>query len=462
MKTMNTTMTNRLNVEVKDRMGEAELPVHSQYPNGLQGMMPLLVKRGWNHLFFIVFTFISLLIFLTTASEVRSEKFETPKNRNISDILPTEIVKGPHYRIRDKVVSYGYMHHFTVDSDFGVFEVTGDGALRKLLTEIKAIASLKEIQKSKAYLDSVKKAGKMPFKFGKNLIQEPVDTVSGIPKGVYRLFGNIATSLTETHDPSEDARVKQALAVSAYKRDYAYELRVDVYSSNSVLQKELNRVGWAGAIGGLSLTAVTFPAQGPVITAAKTMRFSNQLNEILKEEPPSRLRIINEKKLLAMGVSRDLAIKYLDHPAFTPRHDTIIAECLTMLENARGRDTFIKFVLSAEDEETANFFQNIAQTLRGYHETVSPVNNIMVVAGMVFAKANNGSALIPFPLDHGVWSKQPHRIFREVISSPSASGLKGDISLWVTGTVSSMARKQLGQLGIGVVENVDERIEFID
>ena len=459
---MNTTMTNRLHVGIKDRMVQAELPVHSQYPNGLKEMTPLLGMRGWNHLFFIVFTFIFLLIFFATASEVRSEEFETPKNRNVSDVLPADIVKGPHYRIRDKVVSYGYMHHFTVDSDFGVFEVTGDGALRKLLMEIKAIGALKEIQKSKAYLDSVKKAGKMPFKFGKNLIQEPTDTISGIPKGVYRLFGNIATSLTETHDPSEDARVKQALAVSAYKRDYAYELSVDVYSSNSVLQKELNRVGWAGAIGGLSLTAVTFPAQGPVITAAKTMRFSNQLNEILKEEPPSRLRIINEKKLLAMGVSKDLAIRYLDHPAFTPRNDTIIAECLAMLKDARGRDTFIKFVLSAEDEETANFFQNIAQTLRGYHETVSPVNNIMVVAGMVFAKANNGSALIPFPLDHGVWSKQPDRIFREVISSPSASGLKGDISLWVTGTVSSMARKQLGQLGIGVVENVDERIEFID
>ena len=459
---MNTIMTNRLNPVVKDKVGQTELLVHDQDPDGLQGMMPLLGMRGWNHHFFIVFTFISLLMLFAAASEVRGEKFETPRNRNVSDILPAEMIKGPHYRIRDKVVSYGYMHHFTVDSDFGVFEVTGDGALRKLLKEIKAIAALKEIQKSKAYLDSVKKAGKMPFEFGKNLIQEPVDTISGIPKGVYRLFGNIATSITETHDPSEDARAKQALAVSAYKRDYAYELGVDVYSSNSVLQKELNRLGWAGAIGGLSLTAITFPAQAPVVKVAKTMRFSKQLDEILREEPPSRLRIINEEKLLAMGVSKNLANKYLDHPSFTPRHDTIIAECLATLKDARGRDTFIKFALSAEDEESANFLQNMTETMGGYHETVSPITDIRVVAGMVFAKAKNGSALVPFPLDHGVWSKQPDRIFREVVSSPSASGLKGNIALWVTGTVSSMARKQLGQLGIGVVENVDERIEFLD
>lgn len=106
--------------------------------------------------------------------------------------------------------------------------------------------------------------------------------------------------------------------------------------------------------------------------------------------------------------------------------------------------------------------QNIAQTLRSYHKTVSPVNNITVVAGMVFAKVNNGSALIPFPLDHGVWSKRPNRIFREVVFSPSTSGLKGKMELWVTGTVSPLVKKQLGQLGIGVVENVDERIEFMD
>jgi len=352
---MNTIMTNRLNPVVKDKMGQTELLVQDQHPDGLQGMVPLLGMRGWNRHFFIVFMFISLLMLFAVASEVRGEKFETPSNRNVSDILPAEMIKGTHYRIREKVVSYGYMHHFTVDSDLGVFEVTGDGALRKLLKEIKAITALKEIQKSKVYLDSVNKAGKMPFEISNNLIQEPVDTVSGIPKGVYRLFGNIATSLTETHDPSEDARAKQALTVSAYKRDCAYELGVDVYSSNFVLQKELNRVGWAGAIGGLSLTAVTFPAQAPVVKVAKSMRFSNQLNEILREEPPSRLRIINEEKLLAMGVSKNLATKYLDHPAFTPCHDTIIAECLATLKDAHGRHTSIKFALSLRTRNPPTF-----------------------------------------------------------------------------------------------------------
>ena len=86
--------------------------------------------------------------------------------------------------MRETVVSYGYMHHYTVDSQFGVFEVAGDGALRKLVNEIYAIASLKEFKNSEAFLESVKKAAKAPFMLGKNLITDPVDTVSGLPEGV--------------------------------------------------------------------------------------------------------------------------------------------------------------------------------------------------------------------------------------------------------------------------------------
>ncbi|MEE9295736.1 MAG: hypothetical protein V3W34_12340, partial [Phycisphaerae bacterium] len=93
-----------------------------------------------------------LILFFAAATPGASQTFEVPANRSAAQILPANLIAGPHYRVRDKVVSYGYMHHFTVDSDFGVFEVTGNGALRKLLREIRAIAGLKKVKQSKAYL----------------------------------------------------------------------------------------------------------------------------------------------------------------------------------------------------------------------------------------------------------------------------------------------------------------------
>ena len=72
-----------------------------------------------------------LLVMLAIgAREIRAAEYEIPGERKASEILPPEILKGPHYRVWEAVPTDGYMHQFTVDSDSGVFEVTGDIALR--------------------------------------------------------------------------------------------------------------------------------------------------------------------------------------------------------------------------------------------------------------------------------------------------------------------------------------------
>ena len=414
-----------------------------------------------NHLS-VVSVFTSLVMLFAAATAVAAEKYERPTNRRVSDVLPAKMISGPHYRIRDPVVSYGYMHHFTVESDFGVFKVTGDGALRKLLKEIQAIAALRKIKESKAFADSIKHSATAPVRFGKHLITNPVDTITGLPKGVFRIFGNVTTAATEKHDPSEDSQIKQALFVSSWKRDYAHEMGVDVYSSNAVLQKELNSVGWAAAIGGLTVSAATLPASGTAGLVLKQMRTADSVNDALKEEPPARLRLINEKKLSAMGTSKDLIKRYLDHPAFTPHHDTILVAALARLKYVRGRDAFLESALSAQDEVAATFYMNIAQTIRGYHETVSPIRQISTMAGLTLALAKNGWVLIPFPLDHGVWTERADRIISHLRANYRAPGFTGIFELWVTGTLSPLARQQFELRGIKVVENADKRIEIID
>jgi hypothetical protein len=372
------------------------------------------------------------------------------------------MIAGPNHRVRDVVVSYGYMHHYTVDSEFGVFEVTGDGALRKLLNEIRAIAALRGVSRSEAFAESVKHAAKSPFRLGKKLITDPVDTVSGLPRGAFSIFGNVGKAVTMEHDPSEDSRVKQALFVSSWKRDYCAELGCDVYSSNKMLQEELNRVGWAAAVGGLSVSAVTAASEAAAVAALGNVRLAESVHSVLKEEPPSRLRIINEQKLSAMGVSPGLAKRFLDHPIFTPRHDTVIVHALSGLKGARGRDVFLESALVAEDEVGANFFEDIAEIMSGYHETAAPIGEIAVVNGFVLARTKKGTALLPFPLDHGVWSERADRVITNLQATYAAAGFSGKFEIWVTGTVTPLARRQLQLRGMEVVENVDARIRFID
>ncbi len=372
------------------------------------------------------------------------------------------MIAGPHHRIREQVVSYGYMHHWTVESNFGTFEVTGDGALRKMVNEINAIAALRKIKKSDAFLKSVKHAAKAPFMFGKKLITDPVDTISGIPKGVFRIFGNIGKGVTMTHDPSEDSRIKQILFVSSWKRDFAFEHGVDVYSSNKLLQKELNSVGWAAAVAGLSISVAAMASSATVVLVGKNLRLVNQLNNVLKEEPPPRLQLINEEKLERMGVSKDLIKTFLDHPHFTPRHDTVIVEALVGLTRARGRDAFLRWILAAEDEESANFYQAMAEIMRGYNNTVAPITDVTVQAGWAVAQSANGTALIPFPLDHGVWTRRAERFIDYMKTNYRSPAFKGQFEMWLTGTVSPRVKDELRKRGFNVIENVGRRIVLMN
>ncbi len=415
-------------------------------------------QRRWA----IVPAVVSMVLLCANASATSAAQFEVPANRKAAEVLPAELLKGPNYQVRETVVSYGYMHHWTVDSDFGTFEVTGDGAMRALIREIYAIAALEEISRGEAFAGAVASAAKQPFEFAGKMVTDPVDTITALPKGVFQIFENVGTSISMEHDPSEDSRLEQALFVSSWKRDFAAEYGVDVYSSNKVLQEQLNRVGWASAIGGLSLSAALTPLSGGGVLLFKTTRLANQVTDALKEEPPPRLRIINNDKLSAMGISKDLAQSFLDHPIFTPRHDTVITAALADLKGARGREVFLQAILSAQDEVGANFFMNMAQTLQGYNETVSPIEDIALVNGLTVARARSGRALIPFPLDRGVWSERGSKIVSHLKQTYEAAGFQGKFDFWVTGTVTPRARQGLAGLGIAVTENVDERIGFLD
>ncbi len=420
-------------------------------------------NRSW---MFLMVSAITLALFQAparpAAAAAAAPRFESPGKYQASSILPPQLLSGPHHRVRDAVVSYGYMHHFVVDSDFGVFEVTGHMALRKLVREIGAIAQLREVKKSDAYLQGLKHAASQPIEFGANLLTDPVDTVSGIPKGVARLFGNVKTGLTTTAGPGEDSKVEQALAVSSNKRMLASKLGVDVYSSNSVLQKELNSLAWATAMGSLSLSVALAPVGGPAVAAVSVTRVSQQLTDLLRDYPPQRLREINQQKLEAMGVAPGLASQFLDHQAYTATHDTVIVQSLETLSGARGRDLFIQQALTADDEESANFFMQIAETLRGYHSKVSPIKDISAFGPLVFARAASGVALIPLPLDAAIWTERASQRVPAAVSAYKAAnpGAK-KFEVWIIGTASKMAREELAKLGGQVSERIEKRVEFV-
>jgi hypothetical protein len=418
-------------------------------------------KKPFWHLF-TASLFVLLILVLSTTGRVEAERYDVPHNRKISDILPDDKIKGEHYKIHNEVIYKGFMNTFKVDSDYGEFEVTGNGALYKLLKEIHAITVLKEIGKTEAFTEALADAAKKPFEFAGGLVTKPVETVSSVPKGVAGIFQGAYAGLTTKSQAGEDSQV-ESLLLSKYKREYAYNLGVDVYSSNAALQAELDRIGWAAAVGSLSFSAATAPIGGGAGMAISYTGLAQDINNYLKDQPPSKIRSDAKKKLAEMGVDEDLVKKFLENPNYTPRHTTVIVANLMKLEGAQGRDIFITHALSATDEESANFIQNIIETIRGYHETVSPIKEIMMNSNMVLARSKEDTILIPFPLDYGIWTENDEKLFTNIINTNKEElGPDVKFDIWITGTGSPLALKTLEERGVKVAEKVYERTDFVD
>ena len=105
---------------------------------------------------------------------------------------------------------------------------------------------------------------------------------------------------------------------------------------------------------------------------------------------------------------------------------------------------------------------NIAEILGGYHQKVSPIREVGVSKALVWARAENGTILVPFPLDSGVWTEQVSVIVKEVMRDNAWGQQKPKFELWVTGTMSPLAKKNLEERGVALNEEVYKRIDFVD
>src|SRR6266481_7693249 len=234
------------------------------------------------------------------ASVAGAADYETAGKRPAKEVLPPAVATGPDYTVTDPVVADGYMYQFKVKSPYGPFDVTGTGALRKVEHEIWAIGQLKQVTKSEAFLKSLKDQAGKPLVFAKDVVTKPGETLSGIPKGVGRLFSNASTAITNTKDPSQESAARELLLVGSFKRDYAARFEVDPYSSDPVLQAELDKIGKAAAYGSWTASAAMIPIGGVASSVITATSLSKSFNNILATEPPTRIRVINEEKLKQM------------------------------------------------------------------------------------------------------------------------------------------------------------------
>ena len=385
---------------------------------------------------------VSLLALMVIGTGSLAVAYETPELLSARDILSPKLLKGQHHTVLDEVFNDGLTNEFTITSPYGQFKAFGESMLRIRIQEIRALAKMEELQNSKQFGEGVKEGVKAPFKAVKGLVTDPIDTVTGMGRGVGRFFGRVGEMVTGERGELEEGVTKELIGFAGVKRKLAYQLGVDVYSSNAVLQEKLNSLTWAGFSGGMTvnlLTLAVLPA--PAAQAIQATKLTRNMNLILRDNAPEDLRKLNRAELRAMNVPEWMIERFLEHPWYSPRHETVIVHALAEMTGTRDRQEFIRLTLLAASEEDAFFFQQVAEMLAGYHANVRPIRAI-TKAGRRMPSGFVGldTLVVTVPADY-VYLTYPVAVGAQKIRHAQALDPALKIEIWLSGRMTTTAKQ---------------------
>jgi hypothetical protein len=389
--------------------------------------------------------------------------FDAPEVRAASDVVPPVLLAGPHYRVGPTVKTFTFMNQYSVTSDYGAFTASSDARLRRLVREIAAIAELEKIHQSDAFAKATVEAGKGVVQGAQHLIQDPVATIGAVPEAVFSIFGRVSEA-TKRGDTSkyEDGVAQNLLAVSSFKREYAQKLDFDVYSSNEVLQKQLNSVAWAAAAGNLTLGAASMVTGATVLQVASGLRTLDQAKNIVNALPATELSRRNREALRQMRVMDPVADRFLANRMLSPRHQTVIVEAMKTLRGTPGRAAFIQYAARADSEDAALLYQEMAELLAGYYRLVAPIQRLTIYQNIPVAYTGQGVAVILLPIDRLLWTERSSGIATNLAQTLPKPQPGRPIEIWMTGDASDHAREALQHLGIALVEHAGQKLPLLD
>lgn len=377
--------------------------------------------------------------------------YEKPGRIEAKMFVPSSLMKGPSHRVGAEAENNGLDNTYFLysgDDGWGIMTI---GALRTRIAELYAIEKLKEMKKGKEFTQAIAKSGEQKVESAASIVVHPFGTITGIPRGASRFFGRVGEGLKGGDTEGEGNIVQNASGVQKARVALAVKLGVSPYSHNQELQKELTTNARAIALGGLVVSAATAAVGGPAGTALSALNINQTLQGALVNSTPDDLRIMNRKKLFALGVTRENADRILMHPWYSPWVSTIMIDALAKV----GVDPteFLAAACAAISEEDAVYFQRIAQVLAAYAERKSQIQSILVENGTSGARDSKGNLVVPVSCDYAIWSENNAARCRHFAERLNNSEVKG-LLIWVDGRASERLVKETKALRIETTTNV--------
>ena len=370
-----------------------------------------------------------------------------------TEILQPAILEGPHHKIRDEVTPSSGANHFMIDSDYGAFEADGNEMLVRRVEEINAIAKLKEVSRTEEFKNALVKAAKSPLASAKAIVTDPVRAISNVPKGISKFMGRVGSSVKnigkkEEGQVPDGSQAKQMIGYSDAKRKEAIKLGVDPYSTNPILQKELDEIAWASFAGGAAFTVATLPIGGAAGAALTVTNVSSEFDQMLTEKTPADLKAINRKTLIGMGASDKEADSFLRNNAFSPSAQTAFVLNLKSMSGVANRRAFVRLAGEISSSEAdAIFCVQTASLLGKLHNGGTPLARIETLGDFPIAIAKDGSTVVALQWDYAAWTVSAAEFANAIQNFAAQPPRNKKVFVALSGEASLRLRQELEAMG---------------
>jgi hypothetical protein len=365
-------------------------------------------------------------------------------------LVQAPLLSGPDFRVVPEVAVRGYMANFLIDTKFGPMRADSVEMLAIRIGELPAMEALDEASRSGAFATALAARAKKTGSAIVNVVAHPVDTITGLPRGVARYLGaqwdkwsGRAQSLSdrsarefenrgdpyaappgpmtalrqapaETPPPPDDGRNrawyaragseaaregKRYLQFNSQRRAMARLLGVDPESSNPVLNEELDTLAWAAVWGNFSAGTALGQIGG---TAATVIGDTGKLNQYVLSKTPEQLRADNEKRLLALCSDETAVRSFLRRGGFTDTLRTALVLTLEKLAPKSGCNGLLELAAKTRGEVEARYLVN---ALKLVAQQADAEGGELLTAGAAVAwRTPAGKLILPLPVDYLTWN----------------------------------------------------------
>ena len=238
----------------------------------------------------------------------------------------------------------------------------------------------------------------------------------------------------------------------------AFDLGVNRYSNNKVLQEYMNSVTWAKTGGTAIIDFGKMAVSGPAGIAMTAVGSSRVLGRMMRDNSTPGLRRINGEALEGIGISESSIRRFLANRKLTPRHQTAITNSLVSLKKLKNRETLLKFfAFRTRSYDDANVNQVVAAMIAGYNRKKSPITEVRTFENVVMFRNKKGDYVVAYPVDNFPWTKQTAAKTKKVTAA-LGSGEKKE--LWISGGFSEVASRNLKDLGWEVHGHSFKRLDI--